>query len=530
MVSIARAWRACILSALLAQLLVPLASRAQSVDAARPRDAARAWRTAHEATILREFTTLLSLPNVARNVADIHRNADTLVAMLQRRGVTARIITAADGFPAVYGELLTSGATRTMALYAHFDGQNVEPANWKTPPFTPTLRDKSLLDGGQPIPFPVADGGAPAERQWRIYARSASDDKGSIITMLTALDALKAGGVKPSVNLKFFFDGEEEAGSPHLKDILQRHKALLGADAWIFCDGPLYQNGRNQVDFGDRGVTELELTVFGPSRPLHSGHYGNWAPNPGVMMAHIIASMRDEDGRILIKGFYNDVVPISATERKAIALLPNLDSTIRVSLALGRTEGSGARLSELIMRPALNVRGIAIGGVGPASTNTINTEARASFDFRLVPKQTPERVRELVEAHLRSLGYFVTADSVTAAIRLAHLRVAQARWGHGYPATRVSLDWPFSRALLKALGDGADLPPLAVPALGGSGPTWVFEEVLNQPMLTLPIANYDNNQHSINENISIDALWNGIELYAALIGRVGAYWPQKPVP
>ena len=512
-------------------LAAPLVLRAQApADATRSRDAARAWRSAHEASIIREFTTLLAMPNVASNVADIRRNADTLVAMLQRRGATAQVITAADGFPAVFGELVTPGATRTIALYAHFDGQPVDPSQWKTPPFTPTLRDKSLLDGGQPIPFPVTDGGAPLDRKARIYARSTSDDKGSIITMLTALDALKAGGVRPSVNVKFFFDGEEEAGSPHLKEILQRHKALLTADAWLFCDGPLYQNGRNQVLFGDRGVTGLELIVYGPNRPLHSGHYGNWAPNPAVMMAHIIASMRNDDGRILIKKYHDDVVPVSAVERAAIIGLPNIDETLRTSLALGRTEGGGVRLSELIMRPALNVRGIQVGATGEKATNAISSEARASFDFRLVPKQTPQRVRALVETHLTSLGYFVTTDSVTTAMRLAHPRLAHVRWGSGYPATRVPLDWPFAKALLKALAEGADQPPLAVPAIGGSGPTWVFEEVLGAPMLTLPIANFDNSQHSANENISIDALWNGIELYAAMIGRLGAYWPGRPVP
>ena len=512
-------------------LLAPLTLRAQPPsDATRPRDAARAWRTAHEASILREFSALLAMPNVASNVADIRRNADTLVAMLQRRGATAQVITAADGYPAVFGELKAPGATRTIALYAHFDGQPVDPSQWTTPPFSPTLRNKSLLDGGQPIPFPTSDAGPPTDRKARIYARSASDDKGSIITMLTALDALKAGGVRPSVNVKFFFDGEEEAGSPHLKDILQRHKGLLTADAWLFCDGPLYQNGRNQLLFGDRGVTGLELIVYGPSRPLHSGHYGNWAPNPAVMMSTIIASMRNDDGRILIKKYYDDVVPVSAIERKAIAGLPNIDSTLRTSLALGRTEGGGVRLAELIMRPALNVRGISVGATGDKATNAISSEARASFDFRLVPRQTPERVRALVEGHLKALGYFVTTDSVTTDVKLAHARVAHVRWETGYPATRVSLDWPFSKALLKALGDGADQPPLAVPAIGGSGPTWVFEEVLGAPMLTLPIANFDNSQHSANENISVDAIWNGIELYAALIGRVGAYWQNKPVP
>ena len=509
--------------------LLSSVARAQS-DARAPRDAARTYRTSHEATILREFTDLLAMPNVASDRAAIRRNADHLVAMLERRGVSARIIEAGDGFPAVFGELKVPGARRTVALYAHFDGQPVDPANWATPPWSPTLRDKALFDGGQPIAFPSADNSAAVDGNARIYARSASDDKASIIAMLTGLDALRAAGRQPSVNVKFFFDGEEEAGDQHLREILTKYRSILMADAWIFCDGPLYQNGRNQVLFGARGVTELELTVYGPSRPLHSGHYGNWAPNPGMLLVNLIASMRDDNGRIKIAGFYDDVKPITPAERKAIAALPAVDSTLRASLGFVHTEANDARLAERIMLPALNLRGIQVGAVREKSANVISTEAHASFDIRLVPNETPERVQQLVEAHLKKQGWWVTHDSVTMAMRLAHAKVAHAQWGHGYPASRVALDLPFSRALLRALGDGADQAALAVPTIGGSGPTYVFEQVLDTRMLTLPIANYDNNQHAANENIKIEALWNGIELYAALIGRLGAYWGDKPVP
>ena len=519
--------------ALLVAALLPVATHAQSdtrSDVQRARDAARAYRTSHEATILREFTDLLAMPNVASDRAAIRRNAAHLVGMLERRGIAARIIESGDGFPAVFGELRVPGATRTVALYAHFDGQPVDPANWVTPPWSPTLRDKALFDGGQPIAFPTADNATPVDGNARLYARSASDDKASIIAMLTGLDALRAGGRQPTVNVKFFFEGEEEAGSQHLREILERHKALLMADAWIFCDGPLYQNGRNQVLFGARGVTELELTVYGPTRPLHSGHYGNWAPNPGMLLVNLIASMRDDNGRIKIAGFYDDVKPISVRERKAIAALPAVDSTLRASLGFVHTEAHDARLAERIMLPALNLRGIQVGAVREKSANVISTEAHASFDIRLVPNETPERVQTLVEAHLRAQGWYVTHDSVTMVMRLSHPKVALAQWGHGYPASRVSLELPFSKALLQALSDGADQPPLAVPTIGGSGPTYVFEQVLGTKMLTLPIANYDNNQHAANENIRIQALWNGIELYAALMGRLGAYWPDRPVP
>jgi acetylornithine deacetylase/succinyl-diaminopimelate desuccinylase-like protein len=281
-----------------------------------------------------------------------------------------------------------------------------------------------------------------------------------------------------------------------------------------------------------RGVTGFELTVYGPTRALHSGHYGNWAPNPGFMIANLIASMRDDDGRIRISGYYDDVRPISAAERSAIAALPDYDTTLRRSFGLARTEANDAPLAERIMLPALNVRGIRTGGVREMGSNTIASEAYASFDLRLVPNETPERVQRLVEEHIRRQGYFVTRDSVTVAVRLAHPKVARVEWENGYPASRAPMDGPFGRAVLASLNDGAAAPLLAVPTMGGSGPTYLFEQVLRVPMITLPIANYDDNQHAANENLRIQNLWNGIETYAALLAGIGERWgpASRPVP
>jgi acetylornithine deacetylase/succinyl-diaminopimelate desuccinylase-like protein len=377
------------------------------------------------------------------------------------------------------------------------------------------------------IPIPAAGGRVDPEA--RIYGRSAGDDKGSIMAIVAALDAMRAAKLPRSVNLKVFFEGEEEAGSGHLRQILETYASTLAADAWLFCDGPVHQSGRQQLSFGQRGVSEFELTLFGPTRALHSGHYGNWAPNPGVMMANLIASMRDDDGRIKIAGYYDDVTPIAPAERAAIAALPKYDSTLRRALGLARTEADDALLAERIMLPAFNLRGIRVGGVRETGSNTISTEAYASFDLRLVPKQTPERVRQLVEAHIRAQGYFVTHDSVTVEMRLAHPKLARIEWGSGYPAQRAAMDGPFGRAVLTALGDGAAQPPLVNPTVGASGPAYLFEQVLKVPMIGLPIANYDDNQHSADENLRVQNLWDGIETYAALLAGMGRPWGTRPV-
>jgi acetylornithine deacetylase/succinyl-diaminopimelate desuccinylase-like protein len=279
-----------------------------------------------------------------------------------------------------------------------------------------------------------------------------------------------------------------------------------------------------------RGVTEFELTLYGPNRALHSGHYGNWAPNPAALVANLIASMRDDDGRIKIAGYYDDVRPITPAERRAIAALPPYDDTLRTALGLARTEANDAPLAERIMIPALNLRGMRVGGVRETGSNTIPTEAYASFDLRLVPDQTPERVQRLVEAHIRKQGYFVTHDSVTVAMRLAHPKVARVEWESGYPASRAPLDGPFGRAVLAALRDGAAEPPLVIPTVGGSGPMYLFERILKVPMISLPIANYDDNQHAADENLRVGNLWDGIETYAALLAGMGKSWGERAMP
>lgn len=508
------------ISSLALLLLAGTAAAQPAPDAARARTAAREHRQANESAILREFATLLGMPNVASNQADIRRNADTIMAMLRRRSVTAQILEVPGAPVSVYGELRTPGATRTVVLYAHFDGQPVQPAQWQSPPFTAVLRDQN----GRDVPFPTA--GQRTDPEWRIYARSASDDKGSVMAILAALDALRAASIRPSVNLKFFFEGEEEAGSGHLRAILEKYRDLLRADAWVFGDGPVHQSRRQQVVFGVRGVMGFELTIYGPTRPLHSGHYGNWAPNPGALIANLIASMRDADGQVKIAGFYDDVRPITDAERRAIAALPPVDDALRASLSLARTEANNASLMERIMQPALNVRGIRVGGVQETGANVISTVAYASFDIRLVPAQNPARVREAVERHIAAQGYHIVHEEPDSATRARHPRIARLEWEDGYPAQRAAMDEPFGRALMAAVSAGAPQPPLAVPTLGGSLPVYLFPEVLGVPVAILPIANHDNNQHGHNENLRLQNLWDGIEIYAALMAGLGAAWPN----
>jgi acetylornithine deacetylase/succinyl-diaminopimelate desuccinylase-like protein len=496
--------------------------RATGTGAAALRDRVREYRAAREGEIVRELAELLAIPNVARDSINIRRNADHLVAMLRRRGVDARRLELQGSPPAVYGELRVPGARRTVMLYAHYDGQPVVPEEWASDPWKPVLRTGMLSDTAREVPLPAPNERVPGES--RLYARSAGDDKSPIVAMLRAIDALEAVGTPLSVNVKFFLEGEEEAGSANLRQMLLAHRDRLRADVWLFGDGPVHQTRAMQVVFGVRGVMGLDLTVYGPSRALHSGHYGNWAPNPIAVLTSLLSSMRDADGRILIDGFYDDVTPLSDAERAAVRALPPVELELRQSLALGATEADDALLAERIALPALNLRGFAGGQVGDRAANAIPTHASASIDFRLVPRQTPERVRSLVEAHVRRQGFFITQDSADAATRRAHERVVALRWEGGYPAVRTSMELPVSRALLEVVQEASDAKVLAVPTLGGSLPLNIFLEILDAPLIVVPIVNHDNNQHAANENLRIQNLWDGIEVYAAILARLGTKW------
>lgn len=502
-------------------LLLPVCRKASTPDTEAKRTEPAAAAIGEPG--LAELADLLAIPNVASDTPNIRRNAERLAEMMRRRGIEVRLLEHEGAPPVVYGELAAPGARRTLLVYAHYDGQPVEPERWASDPWTPVLRSGRLEDGAAIVPLDRLPAG-PEGDEWRLYARGASDDKGTIAAFLAALDRLKAEGLPLSVNVKTLFEGEEEAGSPHLEAILSANKGLFRADGMVLCDGPVHQTRRPQIVFGARGVMGLEMTVYGPNHALHSGHYGNWAPNPAAQLAGILASMRGADGTIGVAGFYDDVRPLDAADREALAGVPRVDEDLLREFDLAWTEGQGQRLEELVMRPALNVRGIQSGAVAEKAANAVPAEARASIDFRLVADQRPERVRELVEAHVRSLGWTVVHEEPDAETKRRAPRLVLLEWEGGYPAYRAPLDAPFSRALVRALAPATGGTLVVMPALGGSIPMELFDRALGLPIALLPIANHDNNQHGPNENLRVRNLRDGVAMHAALLAGLGAAW------
>jgi acetylornithine deacetylase/succinyl-diaminopimelate desuccinylase-like protein len=475
--------------------------------------AARQYRQQHERAIVDEYFTFLSIPDIAADHANIQRNAELIAKMMEKRGVAPKLVSVPGSNPVVFGEIATPGATRTLLFYAHYDGQPLDPKEWATPPFSPVLRDKSLDKDGRVIPLPEST----FDPESRIYARAASDDKANVMTLMVALDAIRAAGLRTKSNIKFAFEGEEEASSINLEKILTANKQLFSADMWFICDGPVHQSRRQQITFGARGITTVDITIYGARRELHSGHYGNWAPNPALLLAKLLASMKDDSGRVLVDHFYDGITPLSATEKKAIEAAPDTDQEIMRELWLGSTENSPKKLIELINLPSLNIRGLSAARTGEQASNVIPSSAFATIDMRLVKGLDHHQQAQRLIDHIRKQGFFVVDSDPSPEIRMAHAKVAKViEKEGGYNAVRTSTDLPISREIIRTV-ESARGPTVLMPTSGGSDPRDIVERALGSKTIAIPTVNHDNNQHSFNENLRIQNLWDGIELMAALL-------------
>jgi acetylornithine deacetylase/succinyl-diaminopimelate desuccinylase-like protein len=475
--------------------------------------AARAHRAAHGADILREFVDLLSMPNVASDSVAIRRNAAWIREHFASRGVTLSLLEVPGAPPALLGRLDSPGATRTLGIYVHYDGQPAGTETWLQNPWTPTLYAGPPQPGTPTLPLPKP--GDRIDPEWRLMARSSGDDKAPLIALLAALDALRDAQLPLSSNLLFFFEGEEEAGSPHLGDFFAAYRDRINVDAWLLCDGPVHASRRPELAFGVRGITGLEMTVYGPIHGLHSGHYGNWAPNPAMLLARLLAGMKDDQGRVRIRGFYDSVEPLGPSERRALAALPATDDALRRELEFARPEGTHSLAEELLL-PSLNVRGLRSGDVGADARNVIPATATASLEMRLVKGNDPEKMLDLVEAHLRREGATIVREDPDSTTRVAHPLLVKVVRQSGYPAVRTSMNHPIVGLLEQAASHASGEAVVLMPTLGGSLPLYVFTRTWDKPLVIVPIANHDDDQHAPNENLRLANLWYGIDLFAAL--------------
>ena len=466
---------------------------------------------------LREYLELLALPNDAINPPDIQKNVEFLERAFGKRGFTTRRLDN-NGKPLLYAEWPKKApGAKTILYYMHLDGQPVVDREWSQPsPWKPVVKKRSGA-GAWEVVASDALFAAPLDPELRVFARSASDDKAPIMMFLAAFDGLKAAGASPAINVKVILDSEEEKGSPSIRGVVQANRDLLRCDALIILDGPRHQSERPTLVFGNRGAAHVSLVVYGPRQPLHSGHFGNYVPNPAVRLARLIASMKDDQGRVTIPGYY-DRVQLTAAEKKILAETGDDEAAIRRRTGIKAPDQVGGNLQEALQFPSLNVRGMAAASVGDKASNIIPHQATADLDLRTTPETPPEYLFGLIQKHIEAQGYHLIKGPPSDEERASYDKLATLTLGNGSRAARTPIDSPlgtWAYASLKRTSQSGE--PVRIRMMGGSVPTDSLVEVLGVPFVIVPLVNGDNNQHTFDENMRVGHYVEGIRAIAGML-------------
>ncbi|GJD47728.1 Succinyl-diaminopimelate desuccinylase [Methylobacterium crusticola] len=417
-------------------------------------------------------------PSISAQNVGIAEVAALVAGMLRDLGLKTETIPT-EGHPMVLGRWDGVPGAPTVLLYGHYDVQPPDPLEaWISPPFEPTIRDG------------------------RIYARGVGDNKGQHFAQLLALESHLAVAGRLPCNVVVLLEGEEEVGSPHIAAFVRRHREALKADLVVTADGPIHASGRPTVTYGVRGIASFELRARGAARDVHSGNFGGVVPNPIWTLVHLLATMKDAEGRITIAGFHDSIVPPSAAELEAAARLPLDAGTVMADLGLARLDAPHDRpvADRLMFHPTLTINGFHGGYGGPGTKTVLPHEAFVKCDIRLVEAQTPDEILGKVEAHVRRHAPDVEV------VRL-----------DGMLPSKTPLDSPYGAVIREAVLAAQGVEPLVYPTLGGSLPDYVFTKILGVPAFVVPYANADEANHAPNENLVIDCFVNGIRTGAALL-------------
>ena len=465
--------------------------------------------------IVEGFLELLRHNTVSQNPEGVRAGGEWLAALMRRRGLEARVLETGGG-PAVFGERRVPGASRTVLIYCHYDTKPAPAKEWFQPsPFEPVFRKVGEADDVAPVSLAAVATDALAD--WRVFARGASDDKGPIWSHLEALALMDELRLPPTVNLKFIFDGEEEIGSPGFGPFTEKHKELLAADFVLVTDGPKHASGRPTIAFGARGVLKFELSIEGARRDLHSGNFA--APNPNWRMAGLLSSMAAPDGTPLIEGFEDGVVPPTPAERALMARIPLDLPALERELGVTLPENY---LERIMFHPTLTIRGVQSGFVGALANTIIPHRTTVAIDIRMVKNQRVEAVYARVLEHIRAQGFEVIEGA--EAPLPDHLRGRAVRVDDkgGYDPSKTAADLPVCREVVEAVERAhGGQPAVVIPTMGGSVPIWAFTDILRLPTILVPYANANNRQHSPNEHLRLDHLFQGIRTTAGLLRELG---------
>lgn len=471
-----------------------------------------------------EYLDLLRLPNIPAEPADMRRNAAFLEQSFRKRNFKTQLLDNPAGRPMILAELSGARASAaTILFYAHFDGQPVRNEEWaQQNPFEPVVKQRAGQGSWREVPRERLLA-TPLDPELRVFARSSSDDKAPIMMLLTALDVLQSQRKIPAVNVKVLLDSEEEIGSPHLAATVQAQPASFKADALIVLDGPLHASGKPTLVFGNRGLTQVTLTVFGPRAPLHSGHYGNYVPNPAQRLALLLASMKGDDGRVLVDGYY-DGIELTDADRTVLKATGDDEAALLKRVGIARPEHVGENYQEALQYPSLNVRGMASAAVGDQAANIVPHQAIAELDLRTTPETDGRRLFELIRRHVEKQGYYLVDAAPTEEQRASHDKLAMVKLGAIQVAQRMPMDAPVAQWAMTALKSASaptpGVNPVRIRIMGGTVPTDVLVNALQLPFLLVPTVNADNSQHTFDENMRIGNFVTGSQtLYSLLVTK-----------
>lgn len=458
------------------------------------------------------FREFLSIPNNGLYPKHVEANMVWCEDAFQQRGfATERLQT--KGAPLLYASMQTDIAKPTLLIYLQVDGQPVDSSKWNQfSPYQPVLKEKA--NAWDSIGWEKLDENYDPE--WRIFGRSASDAKGPVMMFLAAMDVMNNQTWIPDYNLKVIMDFEEELGSPNLPAAVEKHRELLASEMLVILDGPRHPNNQPTLTFGARGISTVTLTVFGPKYPQHSGHYGNYVPNPALKLSHLLASMKDRDGRVIIPGFYEGIT-IDEETKAILKKVPDDEDEIKKNLGLAANDNVAATLQESLQYPSLNIRGMKSGWVGDEARTIIPSEATAEIDIRIVKETSGAKLVGLMKKHIEDQGYHFVNEKPTEAERALYADLISFKYRHSYAAFRTEFDTNIGRFLEKALTRAFVVPPIKLRTSGGSIPISPFVKTLGVPAVTVPTVNRDNNQHSPNENIRLGNFRDGIMTCLAIL-------------
>ncbi len=457
---------------------------------------------------------LVSIPNNSNQPEQLEPNILWCEENLIQRGwTTERLKT--DGFPMLLAGKQVANAEKTVLFYFHIDGQPVDRKRWDQPdPYTPVL--KKMGENGKWETIPMNSLDKEYDPEWRIFARAVSDDKGPFAMFLTAWDIMLEAEEEPNYNIKIILDFEEEIGSPQLPKAVNTHKEKLASDMMLIMDGPRHLSNEPTLSFGARGISQITLTVFGPRAAQHSGHYGNYAPNPAFRLSQLLASMKDDEGRVTIPGYY-DGINLTETEREILRQVPDDENQIKSKIGIGGNDKVGDTYQESLQYPSLNIRGLSSGWVGNEVRTIVPADAIAEIDIRLVPESDPERLFGLIRKHIEDQGYHILENDPTDEERMKHSKLIKWEGSISYQAFRTPFDSEPGIWLNEAFKRAFGKEPIRKRISGGSLPISPFVDALNIPAVTVVTVNADNNQHGPNENLRLGNYKEGIKTALAIL-------------